>query len=153
MPHAGDRRLARLEDKRSAAGSPERRHRGGLRASVATCAVIREAVIAAGIDPAAIQALRRGEAAAAELAALGDTPDQQRADETADAADEAEWRLDGPDPRDELQAELARIARHYADGSTPDPAHSSLAEWLAWATMPGDGIESPPDSRNDRAAQ
>jgi hypothetical protein len=34
----------------------------------------------------------------------------------------------------------------------PDQARSSLAEWLAWATMPGNGIAAPPDSANADSA-
>jgi len=133
MPRAGEVRLARLETGREQAGAQGRRYRAGLRATANVCTILREAAQAAGIDPAEIWALRRGEEAVAELAALGDTPKLQRADE---AAGNTDARRGEADPHGALASELSRLARRYTDKSAPDPVNSSLAEWFSWALAP-----------------
>jgi hypothetical protein len=123
-------RLARLEAGREQAGAEGRRRRAGLRATARVCAMVREAVQSVGIDPLEILALHQADQAAAELAALGDSPKLKRADE---AVDKAEASRGQGDPRDGLATELSRVAQRCTDNSAPDPVTSSLAEWFAWA--------------------
>jgi hypothetical protein len=135
MPHAADARLGRLEDCAAWQDPAGSGRRGRLRFIVAACAAIRDAAVAAAIDPATISALRLGEEAAAELAALGETPEQERDDHAAAVAREQEWQArhpDEPDPRDELIAEFDRLGRRYGDSGMPLPGES-LFGWYAWA--------------------
>jgi hypothetical protein len=137
MSRAGEVRLARLEAGRERAGSEKRHHLAGLRAVVELCATVREAVLAAGADPAEIAALRRGEEAAAELAAAARAPGRRPAGMPAPEHD----------PSAQLAAELARIARQHAGGGMPAAAESSLAEWLAWASLRHPSSQPPPLAR------
>lgn len=135
MPREAEARLARLEGRHRWRDRPDAHRRRYARFTLAICAEIRAQALAAGIDPATIRALRFGEEAAAELAALGDSPEQEQEDRAAAAAADAEWRVrhpGEPDAREVLIARLNRLARCYAGGSTPDPNHS-LAGWYAWA--------------------
>jgi hypothetical protein len=126
-----DTRLARLAAGRAEAGSAAAARRRTLRARVAVCAMLRPALIAAGIDPADVPALRLGDAAMAELAGLGDAPELGNAD--APAAAHQPGAID-----DRFAAKIFALGRprpgRGAPGPAPapDPARASLAELFAW---------------------
>jgi hypothetical protein len=101
-----------------------------LRARVAVDALIRERLMEIGIDPALAVALKRGVRAAAELAAIPDTPDLK-------AADEAIVRTDYgnvDEGRRQFFAQIERMAEHYRRGAHHlDLAQASAAELLAYS--------------------
>ena len=137
MPRAAEPRLARLEARHPQPDRSDAHRRRYARFTLAICAAIRAAAEAAGIDPATISALRFGDEAAAEFAALADTQELAAADAAEAEAASAEWHVrhpGEPDPREELRLRLQRIGRHYADGTTPGP-NGSLAGWHAWALI------------------
>src|SRR5215472_13739898 len=77
------RRLARAEMAAAAIIKPDQeaaRHRQKLRDCVQFLQRIRRFLVLMGIDPAVATALHRGEEAAAELAAIPDTPELEAAD-------------------------------------------------------------------------
>jgi hypothetical protein len=79
-----ERRLARAEISATAISWVDQQaadHRRSLRVCVELHELIRGRLGEMGIDTEAAVALRRGEAAAAELAAIPDTPDLKAADE------------------------------------------------------------------------
>jgi hypothetical protein len=78
-------------------------HRAALRTCVKVCGLIRMRLVALGIDPELAPALRQGDEAAAELAAIPDTAELQAADEAL-----TERSSSGVEGR--FAAELARIA-------------------------------------------
>lgn len=105
------------------------RHRAGLRAWVAVAAIIRRAF--PDVAPAACRALRLGEEAAAELAAIPDTPALCAADAALlDAEPGAE------DAAAEFAARLARLAA-CCGGEDFDPDHAAPAELLVRAVLCG----------------
>jgi hypothetical protein len=104
-------------------------HRQSLRACVEWCDLMRERFRAIGIDPTLAVALRRGEKAAAELAAIPDTPDLKAADEAIvrpENSNEDDWSC-------EFKAKIERIAEQYRSGQHQlDLANASPAELLAF---------------------
>ncbi len=128
---AAKARLARLEAALMSVEAAARFRREGLQALAIVGAIVRDAAVAAKIDPAAIWAISRAEEAAAQLAMLDAAGGNRRADP---ATAKAEPVPRGPDPREELAAELAKTAQRLAAcGAAPDPATATLAEWFAWA--------------------
>lgn len=103
--------------------------------------MLRQALIEAGVDPAGVPALRLGEAAAAELAELGQSGKFLQPPEI-DASDAA----GGRGPIEEMfAAKLLALTRRWSDRGAPDPspalavelAAASLAELLArWLIRP-----------------
>jgi hypothetical protein len=92
---------------------------------VKVCAVIRDGLAQAGIDPAGAVSLRNGDAAAARLAELGDTPELERADAQLPASDD--------DPSAGIfAAKIGAMATRYGDAGPPNLATASLAELFAW---------------------
>ena len=80
-----ERRLAHAETLAPAISWADRQaasHRRSLRACVVLCQLIRERFLVLGIDSTLAESLQRGDVAAAELAAIPDTPELERADET-----------------------------------------------------------------------
>ena len=82
-----------------------------------------------GVDPALAETLRRGEEAAAELAAIPDTRELERADEAisrtecSNSGEGARW----------FREEIARMAELYRSGQHRlDLANASPAELLAF---------------------
>jgi hypothetical protein len=119
--------LRRLAAARKQAGSAEAAHCRALRARVAVCAILRQALIKAGVDPAGVGALRLGEAAMAELAGLGQTLRLAEID-APDAAG-------GPGPIDEMfAAKMLALTRRWPGRGEPDPA-AALADKLAGASL------------------
>jgi hypothetical protein len=82
-----------------------------------------------GIDPALAVALRRGEEAAAELAAIPDTDELRAADEAIVRADHG----NGDDPARQFKEKIEQIAVKYREGQHQlDLANASPAELLAF---------------------
>jgi hypothetical protein len=104
-------------------------HRRSLRALAAVCDLIRERLRLMGIDPELAVALQRGEKAAAELAAIPDSPDQKGADEAIVASDFS----NEDDGASDVKAKIERIAERYRSGKHQlDLAKASPAELLAF---------------------
>ena len=127
-----ERRLARVEINASAISWADRqgaRHRQSLRARVKCHRLIRERLYLMGIDPALAVVLRRGEEAAAELAAIPDTPELRAADEAIVRSESSNG--DGKACR--ARAKIEQIAVQYRDGQHRlDLANASPAELLAF---------------------
>jgi hypothetical protein len=82
-----------------------------------------------GVDPTLAETLRRGEEAAAELAAIPDTPELERADEAIRRAKCS----NSDDGAHHLREEIARMAELYRSGQHRiDFANASPAELLAF---------------------
>jgi hypothetical protein len=104
-------RLARAEMLAPAIPRVDRQaahHRQSLRACVEWCDLIRERFRAMGIDSTLAVALRRGEEAAAELAAIADSPNPKAADEAIVTAEYS----NADDRSCEFKAKIERIAEH-----------------------------------------
>jgi hypothetical protein len=87
-----ERRLARAEIPAPETSWGDRKaahHRQSLRTRVALHQLIRERLRVIGVDPALAESLRLGDEAAAELAAIPDTPELERADEAIVRANSA----------------------------------------------------------------
>ena len=133
MPQARNTRLSRLAAGRAQAGSAAAAERRMLRARIAVCAMLRRALIEAGIDPAAIPALRLGDVALAELATTGDPPELRQADVAFDAGEAGILE-------ERFAAKILMLARLWRDRSASDPASAlrydfaaaSLAELFCW---------------------
>ena len=127
-----ERRLAHAETTASAISWVDRQaahHRGTLRATVALHQFIRERLRVMGVDPALAETLRRGDEAAAELAAIPDTPELER-------ADEAIFRTKGSNSGDgarQLKEKITRMAELYRSGQHRiDFTNASPCELLAF---------------------
>ena len=139
MRPALDKRLKRL---RAGVAQPararEEARREALRARVAIGGRLREMLVARGVDPAQVAALRPIEEAAAELAALpGGGAEAKRAPKEPDEQTAELWAAArGGGGADGFIRELVRLALlHYADGQRPDPARDSLMQWQAWCLV------------------
>jgi hypothetical protein len=132
MRHDLSRRLARAEITAFAISWADRQaadHRESLRLNVRVSQVIREGLIALGIDPALAVCLRRGDAAAAELADIPDTEALRTADEAIVAAD----YVGTEEAAAQYHAKIERLAEPYRDGKhQPDFASASPAELMAF---------------------
>jgi hypothetical protein len=73
-------------------------------------------------------ALRRGEEAAAELAAIPDTPQLQITDEAIIRAN----HRSGGDDAGRVRAKILSMAERYRDGRRPDFANASMLELYAF---------------------
>jgi hypothetical protein len=94
----------------------------------------RERLRAVGIDPRLAVALQRGEEAAAELAAIPDTPELKAADEAIVRA----GRGDRDDGACAFKAKIERIADQYRSRQHQlDLANASPAELLAFCVAAG----------------
>ena len=125
-------RLARAEIASPAISWVDRQaahRRQSLRAWVTLCELIGERLRVMGIDPGLAVTLRRGEEAAAELAAIPDSPDLKAADEAIVTADYS----NADDRTGEFEAKIERIAEQYRSGQHQlDFANASPAELLAF---------------------
>jgi hypothetical protein len=114
-------------------------HRRVLRALVEMHQIIRERLRVLGTDPALAETLRRGEEAAAELAAIPDTPELERADEAILRAKCS----NSDDGAHHVREKIARMAELYRSGQHRiDFAEASPFELLAFC------IASETDDRN-----
>jgi hypothetical protein len=79
-----------------------------------------------GIDPARAASLKRGEEAAAELAAIPDSEELRTADDAIARAD-VDDRVSA-----EFEEKMQRMVAIFLDGSQPDFAQASVAELWAY---------------------
>lgn len=111
-------------------------HRSLLRVQSRHGAILREYFPREDAEPALAHALTLANEAAAELAAIPDSPELRAADDARlaaaedDAGDGARGH-DGPDPRVELREKFDRLVQGYRDGKPFDRAHSAPVQVLA----------------------
>jgi hypothetical protein len=101
-------------------------HRSGLRAQAIVADFLRRWAAPEDAGPGLSLGLALGEAAAAELALIPDTPELR-------AADAAFQPCHGADPRQELWRRLARLAARDSPGRAPDTPAAALARAMARA--------------------
>ena len=106
--------------------------RHGMRIQAALCDRISTMLVEVGVDPARCAMLRRGEEAAATLAAIPDTPELRRFDEELLAQDPLRGDDEPPPVFERDMANLHRMAQRFADGAEPDFAECSLMEAYAF---------------------
>jgi hypothetical protein len=132
MPRNLACRLARAEMLVPAISWADRQaahHRQSLRTCFKLCDLISERFRVMGIDPALAVALRRGEEAAAELAAIPDTPDLKAADEAIESTETG----DGSDASSKFWEKIEQMAaRMLNEDHQLDLANASLAELLTF---------------------
>jgi hypothetical protein len=134
------RRLARLAAPRVAARLYAVEHRRSLRSTVAMGETIRGLLEALNIEPAGTHAIRYAEGAAAELAAIPDTPELRQADtEYCERRDTGwigqEWgrgRYRPPIETKTVADELKRLIKLYRERPAIDLAQASMYETYAW---------------------
>ena len=126
-------RLTRAEIAASARCWADRQathQREGLRSRVRLCEAIRQGLIAMSFDPQLAVALRRGDEAALELAAIPDTEELRAADAAIVAADH---HASGDEAAAQFLAKIEQMAKRYREGQhQPDFARASPAELLAF---------------------
>jgi len=129
-----DRRfLEKLKSETRWAETEAATHRSMLRWHVMVADFIREVVRSHGIDPGRVRCLELGDKAAAELAAIPDTPELLSADDERLEAAEDDERDDGDDPRPALAAEHRRVIEYWLDrGGAPDFERDSALSVLGW---------------------
>ena len=127
-----ERRLAQAETTASAISWAKREaahRRQSSRTFVKVCDLIRERLRVMGIDTANAVSLRRGEAAASELAEIPDTFELRAADEAIARSE----RSDRTEPAHQVREKIERMAEQYRDGEhPPDLASASPAQLLAF---------------------
>jgi hypothetical protein len=127
-----EHRLAHAETSAPAISWVDRQaacHRRLLRAYVKLHQLIRQRLRVMGIDLALAESLRRGDEAAAELAAIPDTPELERADK---AILRTKCSNSG-DGAHRVIGKIARMAELYRSGQHRiDFANASLCELLAF---------------------
>jgi hypothetical protein len=129
-----DKRLVRLETVVRSASLVEKeaaKHRTSLRARAKIYEVVRHRLQEMGVDPELAPALRAGEEAAAELAAI-DTPQLETADQAILGAE----RGSGGDSAGQLREKILTMAQRYRDGHRPDFANASLFDLFAFVVGP-----------------
>jgi hypothetical protein len=133
MPNPLDTRLDRVEGRRTAGAAGQSsaaiRRLHVWRAEAAIGAVIRSALMRAGIDAAQATRLCLADEAAAALAALSDTPDSRRADGDSPATAEAQHRA----REDAFSPKILALAHGFTGAPPPDFAKASFAELYAWS--------------------
>ena len=119
-----DTRLARVAKAKAPRDVAEARQRSLLRARAAVSTLLRERSVQpdAGQTFAGVWLL--GDAAAAALAGIPDTPDLRETDMALLARDHA-------GAEETFEAWLLRLVQHCRDGREPDTANASPAELLA----------------------
>ena len=128
-----ERRLARAEISAPETSWGDRKaadRRQSLRTRVALHQPIRERLRVIGVDPAVAESLRPGDEAAAELAAIPDTPELERAVEAIVRANCS----NGDDGAHHVREKIARMAQLYRSGQhRVDFANAGAFELLAFA--------------------
>ena len=144
MHRGRDARLKRLRLQRDDTEWEAVCRRDLLRFDAKVCALIRAAMLRAGIDPACASALRAIEAPLADFA---DTPELRRADAefaaSREAEEDPEEAVDAGSAREWLIAELDRASRPYLDGSLPDFGRVSFMCLWGWAIAQGRLAKAP----------
>ena len=135
MPRPIERRLDRVEGIRTAGArraAEEAEERLALaRAEVAVGAVVRRALLRAGIDPVCATRLRQADEAGALLAAYGEeTPAPSESDVAG-----LPLPFDPTRPPDPFEARILALAEDFADGSQPDFGKASFAQLFAWSLV------------------
>jgi len=102
----------------------EARQRSLLRARAAVCTLLRQRSVQPDAGQALAGAWQLGDAAAAELAGIPDTPNLRETDGALLARDH-------PGTEGTFETRLWHLVRHYRDGRELDTASASLAELLA----------------------
>ena len=103
------------------------RYREGVRENAAALESIREAVTAAGIDPASNEGIRRLAGADRRLAELGDSEELRRADAAFATQDPKLAK------RECWLARAAARALHFIGQPPPEPGRGSPFDWYAWS--------------------
>jgi hypothetical protein len=119
-----DTRLARVAKAKAPRDLTEARQRSLLRARAAVCSLLRERSVQPDAGQALAGAWQLGDAAAAELAGIPDTPELRKTDGALLARDHA-------GAEETFEARLGHLAQHYRDGYELDTANASPAELLA----------------------
>ena len=119
-----DTRLTRVAKAKAPRDLTEARQRSLLRARAAVCSLLRERSVQPDAGQALAGAWQLGDAAAAELAGIPDTPDLRETDGVLLARDHA-------GAEETFEARLGHLAQHYRDGRELDTANASPAELLA----------------------
>jgi len=119
-----DTRLARVAKARAPRDLTEARERSLLRARAAMSSLLRERLVQPDAGQALTGAWRLGDAAAAALAGIPDTPDLRETDGALLARDHA-------GAEETFEARLWHLVQHYRDGRELDTANASPAELLA----------------------
>ena len=119
-----DTRLARVAKAKAPRDLTDVRQRSLLRARAAMSTLLRERSVQPDAGQALTGAWPLGDAAAAELAGIPDTPDLRETDEALLARDHA-------GAEETFEARLWHLVQHYRDGRELDTANASPAELLA----------------------
>ena len=119
-----DTRLARVAKATAPRDLTEARQRSLLRARAAVRTLLRQRSVQSDAGPAFAGAWELGDAAAAELAGIPDTPDLRETDGALLARDHA-------GAEETFEARLWHLAQHYRDGRELDTTNASPAELLA----------------------
>jgi hypothetical protein len=119
-----DTRLARMAKTEAPRDLVDARHRSMLRARAAVCSLLREQPTPSDADRALVGALQLGDAAAAELADIPDTPELRKTDAVLLARDHA-------GAEEAFETQLWHLVRQCVAGRELDPANAAPAELLA----------------------
>jgi len=119
-----DIRLARVAKAKAPRDLTEARQRSLLRARAAVRNLLRQRSVQPDGGQALAGAWQLGDAAAAELAGIPDTPDLRETDGALLARDHA-------GAEETFEARLWHLAQHYRDGRELDTTNASPAELLA----------------------
>jgi hypothetical protein len=119
-----DTRLTRIAKAKAPRNLTEARQRSLLRARAAVCTLLRERSVQPDAGQALAEAWQLGDAAAAELAGIPDTPELRETDGALLARDHA-------GAEETFEARLWHLVQHYRDGRALDTANTSPAELLA----------------------
>jgi hypothetical protein len=114
--------------------------RNELRTRVNVCKFIRNMLLAMGLDPALAISLQRGEEAAAELAAIPDSIELQRADEAITRSHVGDRTNDvgaRSGKGSDLNATIERYVASFRNGKQPDFSDASLIELFAFCIAKG----------------
>jgi hypothetical protein len=119
-----DIRLTRVAKANAPRDLTEARQRSLLRARAAVCTLLRERSLQPDAGQAFTGAWQLGDAAAAALAGIPDTPDLRETDGALLARDQTR-------AEETFEARLWHLVQHYRDGRELDTANASPAELLA----------------------
>jgi hypothetical protein len=124
MPRVRDGRLARLAAERTRFDSTTGLDNCTLRAWNTVCALVRNGLVQAAIDPENATAVQLG-GMVAHMTDIADTPELRRLEEELASGDHD--GLAGI-----FAVKIRDIARRFRDGHEPDFTSASLAELFAW---------------------
>ena len=153
--------LQRVEAAASAiepAGLEAARKRELLRLLVKMCDLIREQFLLMGLDPAFAPRLRRGEEAAAELAAIPDTDELRAADKSIIRSVSTDNGEKPTKPEEKFVNMVKNMYHNFQKNGTnsyPNCANASLAELYAFSIamkiLPGRAQASSPGNATEFA--